>query len=134
MTTPFGIYNYNRLVMRAHPASGECQSRMAVIMRGLEGEMQIKDDIVVHRKDEQHDDRLRVMQDRKIKVYVDHGPEGLASTIAQGYTNDEDPRDGNIQWRPMNHTSHALTKAERAYGKMDGESMGVYSGIITNRR
>ena len=120
--------------MRAHPASGECQSRMAVIMRGLEGEMQIKDDIVVHRKDEQHDDRLRVMQDRKIKVYVDHGPEGLASTIAQGYTNDEDPRDGNIQWRPMNQTSHALTKAERAYGKMDGESMGVYSGIITNRR
>ena len=47
---------------------------------------------------------------------------------------DEDPRDGNIQWRPVYHTSRALTKAERAYGKMDGESLGVYSGIITNRR
>ena len=28
---------------------------------------------------------------------------------------DEDPRDGNIQWRPVYQTSRALTKAERAY-------------------
>ena len=69
-TTPFGIYNYHRLVMRAHPASGECQSRMAEMLRGLEGVVQIKDDIVVHTMDEQHDDRLRAMQDRLVEFNI----------------------------------------------------------------
>ena len=256
-TTPYGIYKYHRLVMGAHPASGECQSKMAEILRGLEGVVQIKDDIVVHGKDDQHDERLEAVLDRlrefnitlrrdkcslgqsavkwfghifseqgmspdpekvenirawpepkdkaevksflqtvqfcapymrmgegetysdvtgplrkltrhgthfkwteecsrsfkklksqlssdtvlmnydpsrKTRVYVDHGPDGLASTVAQGYSDVKDPRDRNMQWRPVYHTSRALTKAERAYGKMDGESLGVYSGIITNRR
>ena len=58
----------------------------------------------------------------------------MASTIAQAYSNDKDPRDRGIQWRPVYHTSRALTKAEQGYGKIDGESLSVYSGIITNRR
>ena len=60
--------------------------------------------------------------DRKTKVYVDHGPGGVASTVAQGYSNDKDPRDRAIQWRPVYHTSRALTKAEQGYGKTDEES------------
>ena len=56
--------------MRAHPASGECQSRMAEMLRGLEEVVQIKDDIVVHTKDKQHDDRLRAMQDRLVEFNI----------------------------------------------------------------
>ena len=37
---------------------------MAEILRGLEGVTQIKDDIVVHGRDDQHDDRLRAVLDR----------------------------------------------------------------------
>ena len=56
--------------MRAHPASVECQSRMAEMLKGLEGVVQIKDDIVVNTKDEQHDDRLKAMQDRLVEFNI----------------------------------------------------------------
>ena len=71
---------------------------------------------------------------RKTRLYVDHGQGGVASTIAQGYKDDRDSSDRNMQWRPVYHTSRALTKAEQGYGKVDGESLAVYSGIITNKR
>jgi hypothetical protein len=35
-------------------------------------------------------------------------------------------------WRPVNYTSRAKTEAEMAYGKVDGESLGVLSGILSN--
>ena len=68
---------------------------------------------------------------RKTRVYMDHGPDGVASTIAQGYTSTGQT---TTQWRPVYHTSRALTKAEKGYGKVDGESLAVFSGVITNKR
>ena len=63
---------------------------------------------------------------RKTRVYVYHWPDGVASTIIdQGYTSTEKT---TTQWRPVNHTSRALTKAEKGYGKVDGESLAVFSG------
>ena len=50
--------------MGAHPASGECQSKMAEILRGLDGCVKIKDDIVIHGTDDQHDERLKQVLDR----------------------------------------------------------------------
>ena len=58
-TTPAGIYRYNRLVMGTPPASAECHGKMADILRGLEGCLQIKDDVVIHGKGTQHDERLQ---------------------------------------------------------------------------
>jgi hypothetical protein len=68
---------------------------------------------------------------RKTREYVDHGPEGIASTIAQAYKMDGERKE---QWRTVYHTSRALTKAEKNYGKIEGESLAVYSGTKTNSR
>ena len=38
------------------------------------------------------------------------------------------------QWRMVYHTSRALTKAEQNYGKIEGESLAVFSGTKTNSR
>jgi hypothetical protein len=64
-------------------------------------------------------------------VYVDHGPEGVASAVAQGYdvVGQRDP-----QYRPVHHSSRSLTKAEKGYGKVEGESLAVLTGIKTNSR
>ena len=58
-TTPFGVYRYKRLVMGTPPASAECHSKLAKVWEGLEGIVQIKDDLVVHRKGKTHDVQLR---------------------------------------------------------------------------
>ena len=68
---------------------------------------------------------------RRTRVYVDHGPEGIASTIAQAYKVEGERKD---QWRTVYHTSRALTKAEKNYGKIEGESLAVFSGTKTNSR
>ena len=68
---------------------------------------------------------------RKTRLYVDHGPVGIASTIAQAYEVEGERKD---QWRTVYHTGRALTKAEQNYGKIEGESLAVYSGIKTNSR
>ena len=68
---------------------------------------------------------------RHTRVYVDHGPEGVASTVAQGYdvVGQREP-----QYRPVHHSSRSLTKAEKGYGKVEGESLAVLTGIKTNSR
>ena len=38
------------------------------------------------------------------------------------------------QWRMVYHTSRALTKAEQNYGKIEGESLALFSGTKTNSR
>ena len=48
--TPFGIYKWKRMVLGAPPVSGECHSKMEAIVQGLNGIVQIRDDIVVHGK------------------------------------------------------------------------------------
>ena len=61
--TPWGLYCFNTLVMGTAPASSECHERIRIILEGLEGVIQIKDDLVVHGKGQVHDDRLeKVLQ------------------------------------------------------------------------
>ena len=58
------------------------------------------------------------------RLYVDHGPKGVASTVAQLHPEG---------WRSVCYQSRSLTKAEMNYGKVDGESLAVLSGIMANR-
>ena len=62
--TPWGLYKYNTLVMGVSSASSECHERIRRIVEGLEGIQQIKDDIVVHGKGEEHDKRLKALLER----------------------------------------------------------------------
>ena len=64
------------------------------------------------------------------RVYVDRGPDGVAATLAQ-----EDPSlqvGGERCFRPVNYTSRALTEKEKRYSKVEGESLGVVFGILSN--
>ena len=67
---------------------------------------------------------------RQTRVYVDDGPAGVAATVAQEYT--VEGVDHPV-WKPVTHTSRAKTKAEMNYGKVDGESLAVLSGIHSNK-
>ena len=62
---------------------------------------------------------------RKTRLYVDHGPVGLAASVCQLYSEPGQPR----QWRMVTHKSRTLEKAEQNYGKIEGESLGVLWGI-----
>ena len=68
---------------------------------------------------------------KETRLYVDHGPTGVAGTIVQEH---EVPEIMEKAWRPVNHTSRAVTSAEQGYSKVEGESLAVYSQIMTNRR
>ena len=52
---------------------------------------------------------------RKTRLYVDHGPFGVASTIAQEH---QVPGSTDIAWRPVFYTSRALTITEQNYTKV----------------
>ena len=62
--TPMGLYRYRRLVMGNNPASSEAHRRIKTVVAGCEGVLQIKDDVLVHGLDEEHDKRLRVVLQR----------------------------------------------------------------------
>ena len=252
--TPFGIYKWKRMVMGAPPASGECHSNMGVIIQGLQGVVQIKDDLVVHGKGVEHDKNLEAVfarlnkygitlrkekcslgqpevswfghifnskgmaadpekvetvkkwpvpsdkseiksflqtaqfmvpfmtsrtkgqtysdttaplrrltgknvhfrwghqeqvafnavkdmligdlvlahydSKKKTRLYVDHGPSGLGAVLAQWH---EQPKESKGHWRPVLHTSRALSGPEKNYGKTEGESLAIYSGITRNK-
>ena len=63
-------------------------------------------------------------------VWVDDGPYGLGATLTQKYQVDgmDHP-----SWRPVNYTSRAKTPAEKNYPKVDGESLGILFGILSNK-
>ena len=63
-TTPFGLYRFKRLVMGTPPASAECHSKLAQVLKGLKGTVQIKDDLVVHGVGKKHDERLEAVLKR----------------------------------------------------------------------
>ena len=46
-------------MMGTLPVSGECHSAMSNILQGLKGVIQIKDDIILHGKGQEHEDNLR---------------------------------------------------------------------------
>ena len=62
--TPWGLYEYNTLVMGVHTASSECQEIVRLVLEGLESVQQIQDDVVVHGKGEEHDVRLEAVLKR----------------------------------------------------------------------
>ena len=62
--TPWGLYRYKRLVMGNSPASSECHRRVRTVLQGCEGVAQIKDDVLVHGKGEEHDLRLKQVLQR----------------------------------------------------------------------
>ena len=251
--TPWGLHRLNTLVMGTHSGSSELQERVRVIVKGLQGVAQIKDDVVIHGTGAEHDTRLRlflariqehgltlrkekckfgvtevlwfghvydkdgmsvdpakvqIIKDwsrpkdkagvksflqtvqfcqvfmrpgqgrtysdvtlplrkltaksvrfewtkqceaafqelkdllmsgqvmahydpkRDTRLYVDEGPDGVAGTVAQKYL--LEGMDHPV-WRPVNYTSRAKTTAEMNYGKVDGESLGVLTGIKSNK-
>ena len=75
--------------MGTAPASSECHERIRIILEGLEGVIQIKDDLVVHGKGQEHDDRLKTeegasetdgvrpdLQEEKVPVWGGGGSSG----------------------------------------------------------
>ena len=54
----------------------------------------------------------------------------MAATVAQQYN--VEGMDHPV-WRPVHYSSRAKTVAECNYGKVDGESLGVLSGVLSNR-
>ena len=74
-TTPYGLYRFKRLVMGTPPASGECHTKLAQMISGLAGVVQIKDDIVVHGKGHEHDERLEKVFQRLLQYKLTLRPE-----------------------------------------------------------
>ena len=68
---------------------------------------------------------------RHTRIYVDHGPKGVAATVAQRY---DEAGETEPVYRPVTYTSRALKKAERGYSKVEGESLAVLSGIMSNKQ
>ena len=62
--TPWGLYRFKRLVMGNSPASSECHRRVRQVVAGLPGVLQIKDDILIHGQEQQHDNRLKSVLQR----------------------------------------------------------------------
>ena len=45
---PYDLYNFNMLVMRTAPASIDSHEGIRTLIEGLQGVVQIKDDLAVH--------------------------------------------------------------------------------------
>ena len=52
------------MVMGVTSASSECHERMRLVVEGLKGVQQIKDDIVMHRAGKEHNSRLVALLER----------------------------------------------------------------------
>ena len=63
------------------------------------------------------------------RLYVDHRPEGIASTLAQNHK-----EDGTNAWKAVHHMSRSLVKCEMNYPKINRESLAIYSGVTMNRK
>ena len=62
---------------------------------------------------------------KRTRLYIDHGPEGVASTMAKLHGRD---------WRPVYYTERLLMDRKKIYSKVEGESLGVLAGLRTNRK
>ena len=67
---------------------------------------------------------------KETRLYVDEGPAGVAATVAQ--KQHVEGIDHQV-WRPIHHRSRAKTLSELNYGKVDGESLRVLTGIKSNK-
>ena len=57
--TTKGLYKFNTLAQGVSSASAETHDRIRRIPHGVEGVIQIKDDMIVHGKGRKHDENLR---------------------------------------------------------------------------
>ena len=62
------------------------------------------------------------------RLYVDSSPVGTQATICQQHE-----LDGNLYWRPVNHTSRAWTPPEAKYSQIERESNGILTGMYMNK-
>ena len=62
--TTKGLYKFNTLVQGASSASAESHERIRKMLVGLDGVIQIKDDLAVHGKGQEHDIRLEAVLER----------------------------------------------------------------------
>ena len=67
--------------------------------------------------------------DREICLYVDHGPVGIASTVAQKYK-----ENGKEIWKAVYHNGRRLEASEQNYHTVEDESLAIYSGTCMARR
>ena len=63
---------------------------------------------------------------RETQLVVHRGPEGIAATVMQRES-------ASDEWQPINYTSRTKTKTEKNYSPIEGESLAIYSGILTNK-
>lgn len=63
------------------------------------------------------------------RLYVDHGPHGIASMLAQKHM-----EGGQELWKLVHHLSRSLVKSEENYHKVEGDSLAIYNGILMNRK
>ena len=72
---------------------------------------------------------------RETRLFVDDGPSGVGATVAQRYQPEEVDRVklDHAVWRPVHYGSRAKIVSELNYGKVDGESLAILSGILNNR-
>ena len=72
---------------------------------------------------------------RWTRLYVDEGTTGIAATVAQEYKAEEVPGvevDHSV-WRSVCYNSRAKIESELNYGKVDGESLAILSGVLSNK-
>ena len=83
--TPWGLHRLNTLVMGTHSGSSELHERIRVIIKGLDGVVQIKDDIVIHRKGKEHDEWLKEflarLQENRLTVRLEKCKFGVAEVL-----------------------------------------------------
>ena len=62
--TPFGFFKFKHLIQGISPTSGECHEILRKVVKGIPGIAQIKDNLVLHGKGVQHDERLEKLLKR----------------------------------------------------------------------
>jgi len=62
----------------------------------------------------------------RLGYLVDRGPEGIAATLYQ-------QEESTGFWKPVNYTSRTQMKTEQKYSQVEGESLAIQVGIISNR-
>ena len=61
---------------------------------------------------------------------MDKSPVGVASTLAQQHSIvNECGEEANV-WHSVDYTSRTKTEAEKGYGKVEGESLGLLHGPL----
>ena len=92
--TSWGLHRLNTLVMGTHSGSSELHKWIRVIIKGLERVVQIKDDIVIHRKGKAHDERLKLflarLEKHGLTLRMEKCRLGVAEVLWFGHIYDKD--------------------------------------------